>query len=174
MKKIFFAITLLLIQNCSYPNWYKPSGYLFSKMPKGGSPGYNLGWTHGCQSALGSQFAGSFFMSFYSWSRDPDISSSNPNIEKIRQRYGKKELKDINWNDLAQVKANFADYNQVFWEGHYFCRQTSIGTAQMAGMNPPLPGETRYNPAAHHLGSIYKLDGKNDPRWGSPVSGGFW
>ncbi len=175
MKKIVFLLAIIFIQSCSTPNWYKPSGYmLFRMMPKGGSPGFNLGWIHGCESALGTQFAGSFYISFYKWRRDPDIASSNPDIAKIRQRYGKKELKAVNWNDISEVKANFSDYNGVFWDAHYFCRQTTLGTLQMAGMTPTLPGETRYNPSAHHLGSIYKLDGKNDPRIGSPVSGGYW
>ena len=166
---------MFFVASCSTPNWYKPHGYkLFSLMPKGGTPGYNLGWVHGCESGAGTQFGGAVYQTFYTWNRDPDISSSRPDIEKIRKRYGKKELKDINWSDSAEIKRNFSDYNLVFWDAHYFCRQTVLGTLQLGDMDPPLPGETRYNPSAHHLGSVYKLNGKNDPRLGSQRSGGFW
>ena len=81
-------------------------------MPKNGSPGFKLGWIHGCESGLGSQFGGAFFMSFYSWKRDPDIASVDPNITRIRARY-KKELKDVNWDNPAEVKKNLSDYNSV-------------------------------------------------------------
>jgi len=172
--KVFLTILLFAITSCSTPNWWKPRGYLlFSMLPKGGSPGYNLGWTHGCQSGAGTQFGGGIYKTMYAWSRDPDISTSKPDIEKIRRRY-KKELKDVNWNDPADIKRNFADYNLVFWDAHFLCRQVILGTVQMADMDPTLPGDTRYNPAAHHIGSVYKINGKGDPRWGSPRSGGYW
>ncbi len=175
-RKILSASLLMfMLLSCSTPNWYKPRGYLlFSMKPQGGSPGFDLGWVHGCQSGAGTQFGGAFFKSFYKWSKDPDIASSRPNLERIRKRYPK-ELKDINWNDPKEIKKNFADYNLVFWDAHFLCRQVTLGTLQMAGMTPNLPGETRYNPSAHHLGSIYNLSGKNDPRIGSPAStGGHW
>lgn len=175
MKKYRIIPFLIIILSCSTPNWYKPMGYMiFSMMPKGGSPGFNLGWMHGCESGLGSQFGGAFYMTFYTWKRDPDITSSKPDINKIKQRY-KKELKDINWNNDQEVKKNFADYNMVFWDAHYFCRQTVLGTLQTAGMNPALPGGVRYDPAAHSIGSIYKINAKGDARLGSPAAtGGYW
>lgn len=163
-------IATLLLGSCT-PNWYKPMGYrAFRHMPKGGSPGFELGWIHGCQSGLGTQFGGAFYMSFYTWSRDPDITSVNPNIPKIRERY-KKELKDVNWDDPQDIKKNFSDYNTIFWRSHIFCRHSVLGTLQSAGMDPPLPSEARYNPAAHNLGSIWKLDGKGDTRI---AKGGNW
>ena len=178
MLRNILIITLLAIfvSSCATKNWYKPRGYLlFSMKPKGGSPGYSLGWDHGCQSGAGTQFGGAFFVSFYKWSKDPDIASSRPNIERIRVKYGKKELKNINWNDLEDIKRNFADYNLVFWDAHFLCRQVVLGTVQMAGMTPNLPGEARYNPEAHHIGSIYSITSKGDPRLGSPAgTGGHW
>jgi hypothetical protein len=153
------------------PNWYKPMGQmLFSYMPKDGSPGFKLGWIHGCQSGLGSQFAGAFYMTFYTWSRDPDITSSNPNIQVIRERY-KKELKDINWDNPAEVKKNFSDYNTIFWGAHSFCRHSALGILQTARMAPTLPGDERFDPGAHNLGSIWRITGKGDTRIGA---GGNW
>lgn len=142
-------------------------GYrLFHQMPKGGSPGYNLGWIHGCQSGAGSQFGGAMYMSFYTWSRDPDITSTKPNISVIRERY-KSELRGINWNDPEDVKRNFADYNMVFWDAHYFCRQTILGSLQAAKMHPKLPGEDRYDPEEHSIGNVWKINGKGDTRIGT-------
>lgn len=138
-------------------------------MPKGGSPGFELGWTHGCESGLGTQFGGSIYQTFYTWKRDPDITSSNPDIEKIRRRY-KKELEKINWNNIDEVKRNFADYNSVFWGVHLFCRHSVIGTLQAAQMEPPTPGEERYNMGAHSVGNVWKITGKGDTRIGT----GFW
>jgi len=145
-------------------------GYtIFKQMPKGGTPGYNLGWIHGCNSGAGTQFGGAIYISFYHWQRDPDITSSNPNIPLIRERY-KKELADVNWNNLDDIKKNFSDYNMVFWDAHHFCRQTILGIIQTAGMNAPVPGKDRYDPAAHSIGNMWKIDGKGDTRWGK----GYW
>lgn len=169
--RVFFSILLILTLNSCVKNWYKPMGYtLFKQRPEGGTPGFNLGWDHGCESGLGSQFAGAFYMSFYTWVRDPDITSSNPDVQKIRARY-KKELKDVNWNNPAEVKKNFSDYNTIFWGAHSWCRHAALGILQTAGMNPTLPGATRFNPGDHNLGSVWKLNGKGDTRIGST---GFW
>ena len=170
MKKILVALTFFLA-SCSTPNWYKPFGNLvFSQMPEGGSPGYNLGWKHGCESGLSTQFAGAIGMTFYQWSRDPDITSTNPNIPAIKERY-KKELKGVNWNDQADIKRNFSDYNLVFWDAYGFCKQTALGTLRATIGAPSLPGGVRYNPAAHHVGQIYSIDGPFDARIGST---GLW
>lgn len=169
-KPLLIVCSIFFLASC-VPNWYKPQGYrAFRKMPKGGSPGFELGWIHGCQSGLGTQFGGAVYQSFYTWSRDPDISSATPDIPKIRERY-KEELKKVNWNDPIEVKKNFSDYNSIFWGTHYFCRQMVLGTNQSADMSPPLPGETRWNPAAHGLGNIWKLNGRGDTRIGST---GLW
>lgn len=168
--RIFWIFSLFLITNCSTPNWYKPLGHqMFSQMPKG-SPGFELGWIHGCQSGLGSQFGGAMYMTFYTWSKDPDIASSNPDIPKIRARY-KKELKNINWDDANEVKKNFSDYNTIFWTAHSFCRHSALQTNYNAGFEPPLPGDARYDPAARGIGDIWKIDGPRDTRLGS---GGMW
>jgi len=166
MMKIFSTIILIFITSCSVPNWYKPSGYrMFSQLPKGGTPGFNLGWYHGCESGLGTQFGGAIYEAFYAWKRDPDITSANPDIPKIRARY-KKELKNVNWNNPAEVKKNFSDYNTIFWGAHYFCRQSVLGTLQSASMSAPMPGEDRYKPTAHSVTSIWRLNGRGDVRIG--------
>jgi len=168
IRIIFAAIS---IASCSTnPNWWKPNGYLFTMMPKGGSPGYNLGWRHGCQSGLGTQFAGAIGMTFYTWSRDVDIVSSKPNIEAVKDRY-KKELKDINWNDPKDIKQNFSDYNLVFFDAYNFCRQTALGTLRATVGAPPVPGETRYDPGSANIGDIWKVGGAYDSRIGST---GYW
>ncbi len=169
IRVIFKILVILSFTGCS-KNYYKPMGYIFSKMPKGGSPGFELGWTHGCESGLGSQFGGAIYESFYTWKRDPDITSANPNITKIRERY-KVELRGINWNDPEDIKKNLSDYNTIFWGAHYFCRQSVLGTVQAAAMTPPLPGQTRYDPGAHSIGNIWKLNARGDTRIGST---GLW
>ena len=170
MKKTILTLAFFLA-SCSTPNWYKPFGQLvFSQMPKGGTPGYNLGWLHGCQSGLATQFAGAIGMTFYKWSRDPDITSTHPNIPAIKERY-LKELKDVNWNDPASIKLNFSDYNLVFWDAYSFCKQTALGTIRASIGNPPIPGSERYDPAAHHIGNIYSIDGPYDSRIGNT---GMW
>lgn len=170
LKKTLLILLIFSLTSC-VENWYKPMGWvLFRQMPKGGTPGYELGWIHGCQSGLGTQFGTSIYQSVYRWSRDADIASANPDIEKIRERY-KKELKKVNWNDLDEVRRNFSDYNTIFWGAHVFCRHSVVGIAQAAGMAPPNPGAERYDPAAHNLGSVWKLNGRGDTRIGSA---GLW
>lgn len=45
-------------------------GWVFKNIPKDGTPGYKLGWIHGCESGLGTQFGGAIYQSFYTWKRD--------------------------------------------------------------------------------------------------------
>lgn len=170
MIKKFFIIALILFLPSCNKYWYKPMNYLFNKMPKDGSPGFKLGWEHGCHSGLGSQFGGAFYMTMYTWKKDPDIMSSNPDIKKIRNRY-KKELKDVDWNNPADIKKNFSDYKKIFWGAHIFCRHSVLGLLQTAGMDPSLPGKTRYDPGAHSLRNVWNLQGKGDVRIGST---GHW
>ncbi len=174
MKNLFKLILLIALSSCSVANWYKPMGYrLFRTMPEGGTPGFELGWIHGCESGLGTQFGGGIYQSFYTWKRDPDITSSNPDIAKIRTRY-KKELKKVNWDNLADVKKNFSDYNSIFWGAHYYCRQSVLGSMQASGANPTLPGEARLDPSSSNfqsVGSVWKLNGRGDTRIGST---GLW
>ncbi len=173
MFKKFIVLTLLIITGC-YPNWYKPMGHLFTYIPENGSPGLKLGWIHGCESGLGTQFGGGIYMSFYSWKRDPDITSSNPNIPLIRERY-KKELKGVNWNDPNDIKKNFSDYNTIFWSGHIFCRHSVLGNLQTTqvpttgdqGLIPALPGEDRYDMTKGNIGYIWMIHGKGDARIGN-------
>ena len=172
MIKKYVIFVLAIITSCSSSShWWKPNGYLFTMMPKGGSPGFNLGWVHGCQSGLGTQFAGAIGMTFYTWSRDVDITSTKPNIQAIRERYGKKELKDVNWNDPKDIKQNFSDYNLVFFDAYNFCRQTALGSLRASIGNPPLPNQTRYDPSDSNVGDIWKLDGGYDSRIGTT---GYW
>jgi hypothetical protein len=173
MDNKFFKIILcflfsLILTSCS-KYWYKPMGWVFNHVPKEGSPGFKLGWLHGCESGLGTQFGGAIYQSFYTWKRDPDIASANPDYNVIRKRY-KKELRGVNWRDIKDIKKNLSDYNTIFWGGHYFCRQVIIGTLQTADMAPPVADEERYNPMAHSLGNIFKMTGKGDTRIGT----GLW
>ena len=164
-------IVALLTSCSSSSHWYKPNGYLFTMMPKGGSPGYNLGWVHGCQSGLATQFAGAIGMTFYQWSRDIDITSTKPNIGSVKERYANKELKDVNWNDPSDIKRNFSDYNLVFFDAYNFCRQTALGTVRASVGNPPIPGQTRYDPGSANIGNVWKMGGAYDSRIGST---GYW
>lgn len=172
IKKIFAILIIVSLAACSTPNWYKPYGYfLFRQMPKEGTPGFELGWIHGCESGLATQYATVFYSMFYTWKRDPDIASSNPDLEKIRNRY-KKELRVIDWNNIAEVKKNLADYNGIFWNAHAFCRHSSLGILQTAGVAPKLPGEDRYNmqDPGNNIGGVYRMNARGDSRIGN----GFW
>lgn len=161
--RIFALILLLIFTSCT-PNWYKPYGYrMFKKMPKGGSPGLELGWIHGCQSGLGTNFGGGIYMYFYTWSRDPDIASSNPDVERIKKRY-KKELAKVNWSDPADVSRNFSDYNAIFFNAYGFCKASVLGTLQAAEIRPKLPGQDRFVLGEENIGAVWKLNGKGDAR----------
>ena len=73
------------------------------------------------------------------------------------------------------IKRNLKDYNLVFWDAHFLCRQVVLGTLQMGGMTPNLPGDARYKPEAHHLGNIYSITDKGDARLGAKAgTGGLW
>jgi hypothetical protein len=166
IKKILILITILILSSCGR-YWYKPYGKIFKQMPKGGSPGFELGWIHGCESGLATQFGGAIYMSFYSWKKDVDIiktTKTSQDITRIKNKYKKEKLANINWNNPVEVQKNFDDYKAIFWAAHIFCRHGILGELQMAGMDPSLPGEERYNPAKHSLGNIYKIDGKGDAR----------
>ena len=141
-------------------------------MPKGGSPGFNLGWKHGCESGLGTQFGGAIYMTFYTWHKDVDIIKSvktPQDIDRIRRRYPN-ELASVNWNDPADAEKNFQHYKKIFWQAHSFCRQSVLGELQNAAMNPPIPGDDRYTFSNGAIGNIYKIDGRGDARWGN----GYW
>lgn len=173
IPNLIILTILLFVSSCSVRNWYKPMGYrIFKQMPKGGSPGFELGWIHGCESGLATQFGGAIYMSFYKWKKDPDIVASNrtpEQIKRIKRRY-KKELKNINWEDSLSINKNFSDYNRIFWLAHIFCRHAALGGLQMSGMTPPLPGQTRYDPGAHSIGNVYKINATGDTRLGT----GYW
>ena len=109
-------------------------------------------------------------MTFYTWSRDVDIVSTKPNIKAVKERYPK-DLKDVNWNDTADIKRHFSDYNLVFFDAYNFCRQTALGTLRASVGNPSIPGDARYNPSDANVGDIWKIGGAYDSRIGST---GFW
>lgn len=173
MRIYFFLILICFTASCS-KYWYKPYGRIFDNMPKGGSPGFNLGWEHGCYSGLGTQFGGSIYQSFYTWQKDVDIASANPSfdaINRVKTKY-KKELAGVNWNDPADIKRNFSDYNTVFWNVHQFCRHSVLGILQISGMDPPNPAANdRYLPGAHSVGNVWKINARGDTRIGNT---GFW
>ncbi|MES2677616.1 MAG: hypothetical protein V4612_04815 [Pseudomonadota bacterium] len=165
-RKIFLLLLILSVSSCGR-YWYKPYGRIFNYLPEGGTPGFELGWLHGCESGVGSQFGGAIYMTFYTWRKDPDIVKavkSPEDLARIRARYSNEKLANINWNNPLEVNKNFSDYNTIFWPAHAFCRHAVVGQLQMAGMTPPIAGDVRYDPAAHSLGSIYKIDGKGDAR----------
>jgi len=168
--KITLFLTLLISAgSCNVPYWYKPYGYsVFKNIPKNPhqTPGFTLGWIHGCTSGMGTQFGGAFYQTFYTWVRDVDIASSNPNYQAVRNRY-RKELAKVNWNSIADIKKNFDDYNQIFWKAHIFCRHTVLGTLQNAGFNPSLPGEERFSFSKHSIGGIWSISGSTDTRIGT-------
>ena len=166
LKQLLAILIILTLSSCSR-YWYKPYGKIFNKMPKGGTPGFELGWTHGCESGLATQFGGAIYMSFYHWKKDVDILKTNKtpeDIERIRKRYKKEKLANIDWNNPAEVQKNFNDYATIFWGAHIFCRHGALGELQMADMEPPLSGFGRYNPGKHSLGNVYKIDSKGDAR----------
>ncbi|MFT6106351.1 MAG: hypothetical protein ACJA0S_000394 [Rickettsiales bacterium] len=167
IKKMLLIFLMISLVSCGR-YWYKPYGRLFKYAPKDGTPGLELGWMHGCESGLGTQFGGSVYQSFYSWKKDPDIvkaSKSPDDIRRIRERYRGERIAKINWDDQKEVRKNFNDYNAIFWGAHIFCRHSVLGQLQMSGMTPPLVDEPRYDPSAHSLGNIYKIDGKGDARY---------
>ena len=157
-------ISILLLSGCGGNSKYllKPHGYTFlTQAPQEGTPGFRLGWYHGCESGFGSQFGGEFFMAFYTWQRDQDLIIKNPDIAKIKAKY-EKEL-PIDWNNPEEIKKNLSDYKKVFWHAHSFCRHTALGTHQASaspGNNvyePPLPGEQHFKPGGHNLSNIYSF-----------------
>ncbi len=173
LKKILLILLILSLSSCGR-YWYKPYGRIFKQAPKDGTPGLELGWLHGCESGFSTQFGAAIYMSFYSWKRDPDIIRANPtpeDIARIRERYANERIAKIDWNNPIEVKKNFNDYNTIFWGAHIFCRHIVVGQLQMSGMEPTVPGGqsttipgSRYDPGAHSLGNILKIDGKGDSR----------
>lgn len=171
LKKVLLTLLLINISACG-PYWYKPYGKVFTQLPKGGTPGFNLGWTHGCQSGMGTQFGGAIYMTFYTWSRDPDIIKTYKtpeDIDRIRKRYPK-ELGKVDWNNPLEVNKNFSDYNNIFWAAHSFCHGYVLGQLQNANMSPPIPSQERINFNNMSIGNVYKIDGRGDGRWGN----GYW
>jgi len=166
IQKIFIIASFLLISDCS-KYWYKPYGKVFNLGPKKGTPGFKLGWEHGCISGLGSQFSGAIMMTFYTWTKDVQIAKAvqtPQDIDDIRNRYPK-ELDGVNWNNPEEVQKNFNDYKFVFWGAHTYCHQMIFGNLQNANMAAPIPGQARFVPGADNLNSIYKIDGRGYPGW---------
>ena len=168
VNKIIIITLFLFCSSCS-KFWYKPYGKVFNLGPKKGSPGFKLGWEHGCISGLGSQFGGAVMMTFYTWTKDVQIAKrvqTPQDIEDIKNRYPQ-ELKDINWNNPQEVTKNFNDYKTVFWNAHGYCHGMILGALQNATMNPTIPGQTRYVPGSDNLNSIYRIDGRGYSGWTS-------
>ncbi|MFT6331879.1 MAG: hypothetical protein ACJAW3_000199 [Lentimonas sp.] len=168
VRKIILSLLIILTLSSCGRYWYKPYGKIFKFLPKEGSPGFKLGWLHGCESGLSTQFGGAIFLSFYQWKKDPDIAKSRKSladISRIRERYKDEKIAKINWNNPREVKKNFSDYNTIFWSAHIFCRHSALGQLEMSGMRPPIVGDVRYDPGAHSIGNIYKIDGKGDARY---------
>lgn len=162
VKVILIAIFLTL-SSCG-PYWYKPMGRIFKQAPKDGTPGYRLGWMHGCESGLATNFGGVFFMTFYKWKKDPDFAFTNIDKVKLQQRY-KTEL-PINWDNDYEVEKNIADYNAIFWRAHQYCRHRVLGSLKLAGFDPSLPGGgERVTLGNHSISDIYSFDNFGDSRF---------
>jgi hypothetical protein len=158
---LLIIIFLLTLSACG-PYWYKPYGRIFKDMPQGGTPGFQLGWKHGCESGMATQFGGAFYQSFYTWKKDPDIMSSNPNITAIKERY--QQGLPINWNNPAEVGKNFSDYKKVHPAAYAYCKHTVLGMLQSANLDPSLAGGDRWDPSTSNLENIYLIDVKGDMR----------
>ena len=164
IKTILIILFLLLsTTSCGY-YWYKPYGQLFSTMPKGGSPGFILGWRHGCESGMATNFGTGIYTSIYRWRKDPLFMVSNPDIGAIHKKYAK-ELRGVNWNDPNDVNNNIKDYKTFFIPAYNYCRHTLLGTEQMAGMTPTLAGQNRFNLDGVGFQNVFKMDGAGDARW---------
>jgi hypothetical protein len=165
---IKLALLLLLLTSCSR-YWYKPYGKIFNHKPSG-SPGLELGWVHGCESGLGTQFGGAIMMTFYSWNKDETIAAysgeninpNSPEIIEVRNKYGK-DL-DIDWNNPQEIAKNFNEYNMIFWRSHIFCRHSILQTLNSSEMTPPLPSEQRYEMDKHSPMDVWKFDRGNNFR----------
>ena len=165
MKQKLLALTLIILLSSCYKNWYKPMGRIFRTMPKGGTPGYELGWIHGCESGLGTQFGGEVYKMFYGWKKDPDIVSSNPNYNKIRLRY-RSELKKVDWNNQKEVDKNISDYKKIFPIAYFYCRQSVLGILQSANMTPDLPGDNKLlQPFEHNAVNVFIITGNSGDTW---------
>tara|TARA_Y100000389_G_scaffold38523_1_gene32893 strand:+ start:786 stop:1301 length:516 start_codon:yes stop_codon:yes gene_type:complete len=166
LKKIILIFTLILLSSCG-PYWYKPMGKIFKqapKAPKEASYGFRLGWIHGCESGLATNFAGVFFMTFYEWKKDHDLLAQPLDKVKLSKRY-RKEL-PIDWNNDREVNKNITDYNTIFWRVHQYCRHYALGSLRMVGFNPSLPGKgNRFMLGDHSIKDLYRLDGFGDTRW---------
>jgi hypothetical protein len=169
MLKISKLILILFLLVSCNRYWYKPYGKIFNHKPEG-SPGLELGWIHGCESGLGTQFGGAIMMTFYSWKKDETIAAytgefidlNDPKIKEVRKKYGK-DL-DIDWNNSNEIKKNFNEYNMIFWRAHIFCRHSILGTLSNSNMTPPLPSESRYNIGSHSPMNVWKIDSENNFR----------
>ena len=161
--KLASIFSFLFTASCG-PYWYKPYGKIFKQVPKDGTPGYRQGWMDGCESGLATQFGSGFMMTFYKWKKDPLLSQDKPDLNLVRAKYEDKW--DIDWNNKSEISDNARHYKKIFWISHIFCRHSIVGTYQTAqdayggSMDPPLPGEERYNPGAHSLGNIWSFHGR--------------
>ena len=166
MKKISIIIIITLLTSSCGPYWYKPYGKIFKQAPKDGTPGYQMGWMHGCESGMATQFGSAIMMAFYKWKKDPDLSIARPDINLIKLKY--EDRWEIDWNNPEEIQRNIRHYKKIFWVAHLFCRHAIIGTYQTAksahgkSFDPPLPGDQRYKPGAHSLGNVYSFHGRGD------------
>jgi len=165
LKKIAILFALFFLTSCG-PYWYKPMGKIFKQAPKApdqASYGFRLGWIHGCESGLATNFGGTFFMSFYKWKRDPDLIASNPDRYKLSRKY-EDEL-PLDWNNDREVEKNIYDYNNIFWTAHKYCRHYALGSLRMVDMEPDLPSAERFRLGSHNMTDMYRLDGFGDTRF---------
>ena len=164
--KIINFLLILSLTSCG-PYWYKPMGKIFKQAPKApeyGSYCYRLGWIHGCESGLATNFGGVFYMTFYDWKRDSDLLATNVDRELLKERY--EEELPIDWNNSDIVEKNMYDYNTIFWRAHLYCRHSALGSLKMVGFDPSLPGKgDRFMLGNHSASDLYRLDSFGDTRW---------
>lgn len=81
IRIILLILTLTTLGSCkSY--YFKPMGRIFDKIPQDGSPAFNLGWRHGCESGLATGFGGTIYKHFYKWKKDENMLD-NPEYNRV-------------------------------------------------------------------------------------------
>ena len=105
IKNITLIIILLFFITSCNKYWYKPASYVLNNGPKKGSPGYLLGWNHGCQSGMATNFGGPLFLWLWDYKKDADLVRHDRDLEKLRVKY-EKEL-PINWDDPEEVAKKY-------------------------------------------------------------------
>lgn len=71
MKIVSCIVLCLFITGCSATSLLAPTPFAMGK-PEAGTPEFNLGWEHGCQTGL-STMTPSYYKSFYTYKQEPSM-----------------------------------------------------------------------------------------------------